>query len=198
MSETNQALAAGDALLKELAGGAHLKNPADRGATMGRLKRCNYTHDALIDLIIEHPELDQNELAAAFGYTPGWISNILASDAFQAKMALRREAVIDPDLKATIEERFRALTIRSLQVLQAKLNAPQVSDNVALRAAELGAKALGIGGHAAPKIPEDPDRLARLAERLLQLQSGARTRVIDGQATEVLETLPAPQEASGG
>jgi len=157
---------------------------------MGRLQKCSYTHDALIDLIISNPEMTQNHLAAHFGYTPPWISNILASDAFQEKMAARREEIIDPELKATIEERFRALVIRSLQVLQEKLNAPQVSDLVALRAAELGAKALGVGGHAAPKPQEaSSDRLERLATRLVALQSRTRERVIDGEV-QVLETKP--------
>lgn len=154
----------------------------DRAPTMGRLAKVRYTHEALIDLIIAHPEMTQNQLAAYFGYTPSWISNILASDALQAKMAARREEIVDPELKATIEERFRALAIQSLRVLQDKLNAPQVSDNVALRAAELGAKALGIGGHAVPKPPEfSADRLERLAERLVLLQGGIRARVIEGE-----------------
>ena len=162
---------AGDKLLQELNGGA-LARPLgqEKAATMGRLGKCSYTHEAMIDLIIQHPELDQNHIAAHFGYTPGWISNILASDAFQSKMAARREEVIDPELKATIEERFRALTIQSLKVLQAKLNQPSVSDTVALRAAELGAKALGIGGNAPPAVTEkSADRLMRLAERLTDL-----------------------------
>lgn len=176
-----RAVAAGDQLLEELGTRAPVPSTAP---TMGRLKRISYTHDALIDLILAHPELDQNELAAHFGYTPGWISNILASDAFQLKMAQRREEVIDPDLKATLEERFRALVIRSLNVLQAKLNAPVVSDNVALRAAELGAKALGLGGHASPP-PQAPaaDRLLRLAERLVALKSPQEGMTIDGQVT---------------
>ena len=173
------ALQAGDQLLGELSGTDWKR--AGGAATMGRLKKCSYTHDAMIALILEHPEMDQNELAAHFGYTPGWISNVLASDAFQSRMAARREEIIDPAIKATIEERFRALVIRSLDVLQAKLAAPAVSDNVALRAAELGAKALGIGGNAPPPAAPRPDRLVILAERLVHLQSNVRGRTYEGE-----------------
>lgn len=189
MSEIGKAMAAGDALLAELKG----PEPREKAPTMGNLKRCSYTHDAMIDLILAHPEMTQGAIAAHFGYTEGWISSILASDAFQNKMAARREEIIDPDLKATIEERFRALVIQSLKVLQAKLTAPQVSDAVALRAAELGAKALGVGGHKPPAAPQT-DRLEKLAERLIALQSNVRERVINGQV-ELLETQPLPLPA---
>jgi len=188
MDTVSAALRSGDQLLEELSG-VPARGP-NGAATMGRLGKCSYTHDAMIDLIIQHPEMTQLQIAAHFGYTAPWISNILASDAFQEKMASRREEIIDPELRATIEERFRALVIRSLQVLQDKLSQPIVSDNVALRAAELGAKALGIGGNAPPKPPDTSnDRLERLAERLILLQSNVRGRIISGEA-KVVEEAP--------
>lgn len=174
------AIAAGDELLGELKGAPARRETA---ATMGRLAKVRYTHEALIDLIIAQPTLTQNQLAGHFGYTPGWISNILASDSFQVAMAKRREEIIDPTIKATIEERFKALVIRSQEVLMEKLSAPQVSDNVALRAFELGARALGVGGNA-PPAPVQPsaDRLIRLAERLVDLQANVRLgRTYNGQ-----------------
>lgn len=195
---TAAALSAGDQLVREI---IEAQQPAARGQapTMGRLKRVSYTHAALIDLIIEHPEWDQKDFAAHFGYTEGWMSNIMASDAFQAALASRKEEVIDPELKATVEERFRGLVIQSIKVLQAKLNQPAVSDQVALRAAELGAKALGIGGNAPPRPPADFGRLERLAERLVTLQSGVRERVLsekDGVRVEQLrEVAGDPGEA---
>ena len=191
---TSAALKAGDVLVAELIG-PPARPPA--APTMGRLRRISYTHDAMIDLIIEQPELNQGQIAAHFGYTESWMSNIMASDAFQARMAARREEVIDPELKATIEERFRALVIQSLKVLQNKLNAPMVSDQVALRAAELGAKALGIGGHAAPKPPADLGRLERLAERLVTLQSGVKERVLNEKDGVRITVEPQQQEQGG-
>lgn len=175
--------ASGEQLIEELKGNVA---PRPAAPTMGRLQKVRYTHEAMIDLIIKNPELSQNEIAAYFGYTPAWISNILASDAFQAAMAARREEIIDPEIKATIEERFRALVIRSLAVLQEKLNKPQVSDTVALRAAELGAKALGVGGNAAPAAPQG-DRLKILADRLIILQQGVKERVVNGETILIQE-----------
>lgn len=170
---------AGDKLLEELEGSAPGRQTD--APSMGRLKRCSYTHDALIDLIIKHPGMDQNHLAAAFGYTPGWISNILASDAFKARMAARREEVVDPVMRATIKERFEALAHQSLTVLMDQLSQSTVSPLVALRAAELGAKAIGIGGHAPAPVPQ-ANRLEQLAERLLALHAGVKGRIINGEA----------------
>lgn len=183
MDGVTSAIASGDQLLAELAAPAS-RTPAP---TMGRLGKVRYSHQAMIDLIIEHPEMSQNQLAAEFGYTPGWVSNVLASEAFQAAMAARREEIIDPELKATIKERFDALVRTSLNVLMEKLQKPQVSDQVALRCAELGAKALGVGGHAAPtaKIESSADRLERLAGRLELLNRKSKGEILEGEVTIV-------------
>lgn len=179
-----------DALLAELTLAESLPAAVPVHApTMGNLQRVRYTHDAMIDLIIANPWFTQGQLAAHFGYTPAWISNVLAADAFQAKLAARREQIVDPAIKASLEENFRAMTLQSIDVLRKKLSQPEVSDNVAIRAAELGAKALGIGGHAAPPPPPaGPDRLERLAARLLDLRSTTPERIVNGTVLEVTET----------
>jgi len=141
---------------------------------MGNLGKVRYTHTDMIDYLIANPSTSQGQLALRYGYTQGWVSNIMASDAWQAALAARRQELVDPTLAATLEERFRGMTLQSLERLQEKLSAPQVSDNVVLRALELGAKALGVGGNAAPKEVPVADRLERLAARLIDLQSGVR------------------------
>lgn len=183
-----------DAALSELTGpgGATAQTAASNferaaGRTMGNLQKIRYTHQAMIDLIIQHPELSQNQIAAQFGYTSSWLSNIMASDAFQEALAARREEVVDPILRATLQERTKALYLQSLAVLQAKLDSPTVSDKVALAAAELGAKSLGLGGHA-PQAPVQPagQRLAILAENLVFLQGKiSKGETYEGQSAEV-------------
>jgi len=138
-----------------------------------KVPKMRYSHEGMANLILENPWISQNQLAAHFGYSPGWISTIITSDAFQSLLATRRAELIDPELRLTLEERFRALTAQSLRILQDKLSRPadQVPDQLALRAAELGAKALGIGGNAPPPpAPNPADYLPALAERLMRLQ----------------------------
>lgn len=173
-----------EALAQEVIGNHDVVTSAREIApTMGRIAKLRYSHTAMIDLIVSDPWISQNDLAARFGYSPAWVSNILASDAFQSALAARREEIVDPVLKATMEERAKALLHRSLTVLMEKLDKPVVSDAVALKAAELGAKMVGIGGHAVPSAPA-PDRLERLAERLIALQTGVRERLVGPTSIE--------------
>ena len=145
------------------------------------LGKIRYSHADMIDTILGNPWVSQNELAARYGYSASWVSIVLASDAFQSAFAARREEVVDPALKATLEERFRALTLRSLDRLMGELDKPACKPEVMLKAAELGAKSLGIGGHAAPPPPAI-DSLANLASRLVALQSTHRQGAIyEGQ-----------------
>ncbi len=137
--------------------------------TMGKIRKISYTHDALIDQIIANPQASQGQLAALFGYSPAWVSNIMAADAFQARLAERRRELIDPTLLATVDERIRGMVIQSLDKIQRALEAPACKPEVALRAFELGAKGLGIGGNAPPRpVPVDLDALA---QRLTALNS---------------------------
>ena len=145
--------------------------------TMGNLAKISYSHADMIDYIIAHPGCGLKELAGRYGYTIGWISNIQASDAWKSAMAKRRSEMVDPLLHATIAERFEGITSLSLERLREKLEAPQVSDLVVLKAVELGAKALSLGGHAPPVAPAQ-DHLATLAARLIELQSNVRKGII--------------------
>ena len=132
------------ALLEEMAaaGAANPTLPARRP----QIAKVRYTHEAMADLILENPWISQNEIAAYFGYSPAWISVAINSDAFQAYLAARKEEMIDPELRASINERFKAVTVQSLKVLTEKLARPanEVSDALALKAAELGAKARAV------------------------------------------------------
>ena len=156
-----------------------------------RPPKVRYTHEAMADLMLENPWISQDQLAAHFGYSPAWISTVVTSNAFQAFYASRRAELLDPELRITLEERFRALTTKSLQVLQEKLSRPadQVSDQLALRAAELGAKSLGIGGNAPPPPPPNPaEYLPAIAERLMRLQGRSMQSVSD--ATIIQASAP--------
>lgn len=113
----------------------------------GAIQRVRYTHDAMIDLIISNPALSQGQIAAHFGYTQAWLSRVMNSDAFQARLAERKAEVVDPALVASIEEKLRALASKSLDVVLEKLSVTQNPD-LAMKAIETTTKALGYGARA--------------------------------------------------
>lgn len=111
---------------------------------MYQLKKISYTHDAMIDLIIENPAISQNEIAATFGYTPGWVSQVFNSDSFRERLAARKDELVDPVIRASIEEKLKALADTSIQVLLEKLHSTG-NPNVAIRALDVATRSLGYG-----------------------------------------------------
>jgi hypothetical protein len=111
------------------------------------LKKLRYTHDAMIDTLIEHPEIKQYELAEMFDVTKEWISMLMCSDAFQARLAVRKADVIDPIVAASFKQRMEVLARRSVEVLMEKMeDSIECAPNVALGALSIAAKGFGFGG----------------------------------------------------
>ncbi len=131
----------------------HEKWPS--GANRG-IAKVGYSHAAMIDAIIANPTISQNDLAMIFGYTAGWVSQVISSDAFQAALLERAANVVDPTLRATVQERFKALVTRSMAILMEKLDRPasSIPDNLAIRSLELGSRALGYGAKEVPQAPQ--------------------------------------------
>jgi hypothetical protein len=114
------------------------------GQPVNEIKKVRYTHDAMVDQIIANPSISQNELAFVFDRTPAWISIIVNSDSFKERLAERKDEVVDPLLRTTLEERIRGVVDLSLEVLQEKLRATK-NPNIAIRVMEHGTRALGYG-----------------------------------------------------
>lgn len=110
-----------------------------------QLQRINYTHDALIDEIVKNPFVSQQDLARTFGYTQGWFSRVVRSDAFKERIAARKAELVDPLILQSLDERFEALAARSAEILMERLEQPNVSADVATKALEISSRALGYG-----------------------------------------------------
>lgn len=109
------------------------------------IQRVKPIHDAMIDLIIaKQGVISRTELAKHFGYTPVWVGRLMNSDSFQARLAVRKADLVDPLIVASVEEKFRSMIDRSLDILEEKLDKAPTSD-LALQTLALGAKALGYG-----------------------------------------------------
>lgn len=115
------------------------------------IARVSYTHDAMIDLLIANPQITNNALAEAFGYTPAWVSRIKNSDAFQNRLAARKADLVDPELTLSIEEKLAHVAHRGLDILAERLEGPasMIPMDTAMKAVEISSRALGYGARAA-------------------------------------------------
>lgn len=192
--------ATAESLLDELAT-AEPAAPAPKG-----IAKLRYTHDAMVDLIIANPAISQNDLAARFGYSASWVSQVIASDAFQTRLAERSEELVDPTIRATVKDRFEALVLRSLDILRQKLDRPtaDIPDQLALRTLDIASRAAGYGAKVeATKVEVNVHQnLEVLGENLVRLLHRKKVEVIDvpaGVPPGVLpEVVPLRIEHSAG
>lgn len=112
------------------------------------LKKVRYTHDAMIDEIIANPGVSEIALAEKFGFSKPWVNRLICSDAFQSRLALRKEELIDPVLAASAEERMRALEFVSMEIVQEKLELTQ-DPKLAMQVLEMTYKARSYGARIA-------------------------------------------------
>lgn len=139
----------------------------------------HYSPIGLVEFLIANPGLSLKDIAKAYGRTASWLSSIVASDNFQKVLDPRRSEVSDPFFTATMEERFRALALRSGHILLEKLDQKEVSDHVILKATELSIKALGMGmtPPAQETIPEVKLTVAEKMAQAMELMDKRRDAV---------------------
>lgn len=154
-------------------------------------KGVHYTHEAMIDLIITCPGISQNDIAKHFGYTPSWISTLMASDAFQAQLAKRRAEIIDPLLTASVEEKFKGITSRAADLMMQRLSLPddKISDTFLLRTFDLSSRAAGYGARVDPPQPKTAEvhlHLESLGQNLdnLLVRRKAATEYTDAEVIQ--------------
>lgn len=163
-----------------------LNDTADSKPLKLALPAVPYSHEALINLMIENQGADHKKLAAHFGKGTGWFASVLASDSFQLALDPRRSEIQDPSITATMEERFRGLTLSSLRVLQEKMDSKECSDLIVIKSAEIGVKALGMGQIAPVAVaPKEVGTIDTLAERLVAALEKQRGNVKAKPVAEV-------------
>ena len=138
----------------------------------------------MIDLILANPGVSQGVIAATFGYSQSWVSQVIASDAFQSALSARAKEVVDPTLLATVQERFEAIVRRSQDILMEKLSKPAdvVPDQLAIAALQTASRARGYGAREeAPRLPavEVEIHLHQMGDRLTNLLQRKRSEVIN-------------------
>jgi hypothetical protein len=156
-----------------------------------------FTTDAMVQLLVERPGLTHQQYGAAFGRGSGWFASVLASAVFQKALDPVRHLIVDPSISATLDERFKALALQGLSVLQVKLDSKECSDLTVLKAVELGLKASGLGAIAPPPpAAEAPAGPEAIAARILEAMATSKQRTQNAQAVDVV-VREVPEASSG-
>lgn len=116
---------------------------------MPQVKALSVRHDQIMDWLIANPVAPLAACAAEFGITQGWLSCIIHSDLFQAKLKERQEEVFG-EVAITVKDRITALAHESLERLTLKVQVENDVDKL-VSASEVALKALGFG---APKVAQ--------------------------------------------
>ena len=128
-----------------------------------RITSKNLTYDQIVDeVLLSPPGETQGALARRIGYTQSWLSTLISSDAFQAKLAERIEKHIEPERRemfrlrfASIEEEAKAILHRSLSILKERLYDPAgVPDQLVVKSVETTSRLLGYGARNEPAAPQ--------------------------------------------
>jgi len=159
------------------------------GLSMAPGAALRYSPALFVDLIINNPDYSSKQLGEIFGKPQSWVAQVLASANFQSALDPRRTEVLNPEYAMTLEERFRGLTIRSLNILQDKMEAGKaLPDMTVLKIAELGIKALGMGQKAAEKAaPEEaPKNSSEMVADRIMAAMAKRKEAQQGDAVDVV------------
>ena len=109
-----------------------------------QLKQVRYRHEAIIDYMIANPALDQNEIAAALGITPPWLSTVVNSDAFRVRIAQRRSEYNEELHHKTARSLYEQAALAT-EVILTELQEPGCDPRFALDAKDRALHRLGYG-----------------------------------------------------
>ena len=137
-------------------------------ARLPQITTVSLTYEQIVDaLLLSPPTETQGQLAKRLGYSQSYLSRLIASDAFQVRLADRIEKSIEPERQAafklrfaSIEEEARGILKNSLRLLAEKLDQPDpdlIPAQLIIKSAEMTSKLLGYGARDLPGTPQRVD-----------------------------------------
>jgi len=75
---------------------------------MAELEKISTTHDQIMNWLILNPGVNQRVCADYFGYSQSWLSSMINSDTFQAKLKERQDEVFG-EVALSIPEKLKVL-----------------------------------------------------------------------------------------
>ncbi|MHB0978383.1 MAG: hypothetical protein ACYC1K_03240 [Minisyncoccota bacterium] len=117
-----------------------------------QLKDLSYRHEALLDWLVLNPNKTQGDCARELGYTEAWVSQVINSNLFQARLGMLLQEKREHGI-FTVAEKLAGLA--DLAIEKTLKNVEVSADpGFVLSAAEVALKRLGYG--AAKQPPPGP------------------------------------------
>lgn len=107
------------------------------------LATVSHVHEAIMNWMIANPERSQRECADAFGYTQSWLSTMVHSNLFQARLKEKQSELFSV-IAGSIQEKMSAAADIGVQKLAAKLEESEDAKFI-LSATSLMLDKLGFG-----------------------------------------------------
>lgn len=113
-------------------------------AESAQIQKVSPRHEAILNYLIANPTVKKAEVAAQFGVSQAWLSTIIHSDAFQAKLRARQEEVFEVAVLSGIEDKLLGVAHQAAERLGELLplqdNVRDISDTM-----DKALKSLGYG-----------------------------------------------------
>jgi hypothetical protein len=84
------------------------------------IQKISYTHEQILNWLVLNPHVSLRECADHFGYTQPWLSTLIHSDIFQAKLR-ERQMQVAARVAQSIPERLQVVTNIALEKLAEKV-----------------------------------------------------------------------------
>lgn len=117
--------------------------PAPAPAEKPQIMSISHVHEAIMNWMIANPHLPLKACAGHFGYTRAWLSTIIHSDLFQARLREKQEEVFS-GIKEDLNTKLGALADVGIERLQEKLEHTDDTKTI-LETTKLALASLGFG-----------------------------------------------------
>lgn len=158
-------------------------------------------HDAIMTFLVANPDMKRGDIARHFGVSPSWLSVIVNSDIFQAKLKERQDEFFSTSL-APIREKLDTLAHLAIDTMiervEVENNTSEVREMAKMALDRLGFSP-GVGTPQSPGpagiqnnfyLGVSPELLTEA--RMTILNRGRET--IDGECEAAQANLPAPEK----
>lgn len=127
---------------------------------MAAIQRVSHTHEQIINWLVLHPHLSLRECADHFGYTQPWLSQLIHSDIFQARLK-ERQMEVAARVAQSIPDKLRAVTDIALDKLAEKVAESEDPDYI-LDAADRALHRMGYAPTSARNPAGSPAQMGQI------------------------------------